>query len=199
MRFVLRLTSLRHCVSDSTGQKKPCNYQPQIRCFDLCCSLMLTLTKQPSIQIRVTCIFTLADKVSRKSSECYFTYDRLARDRWGADWEKGRVTRWQTKASAAQKWTWNSSPAITALHHKWLHRHGCRLLHQATSMVSCKEYNWTQRLWVTQLSQQWGEVFWYCAMLSLTLCAVIPGRQTSSHRMIKCASSKPFLRQTLPV
>lgn len=108
-----------------TGTKTPCNYRPQIRCFHLCYSLMLAWTKELWKQFIVTCIFLVShacdffsvyQKVSSKFCECRFMYYFLAHDRWGADWEKGRVACWQTEAMEAQRWTWNS-PAAALQHY----------------------------------------------------------------------------------
>ena len=62
----------------------------------------------------LTFLQTCAAKVSSKFCECRFMYGCLDHDIWGADWEKGWVTCWQTQALEAQIW---NSPAAALQHY----------------------------------------------------------------------------------
>lgn len=150
--------------------------------------------------MKVTTDFNLCNRVSSKFYEGCNTYECLDYDRWGADWEKGRVAGWH--AGRRRPWRLSGRPEIAPLLHyritsqvtslSWLlsaassHRHDVMGRKQLNAMTLSHK---------TEPSG--GETLWDCATLSILYFQA--GKQAAILWRSVQATNPPLLDYTLPV
>lgn len=107
---------------------------------------------------------------------CIMTYEVLTERRAG--WHAGRRRPWRLRSEIA-------CCCITALHHNWLHCHGCRCI---MPPPRCHGTGTIERNGCESHSQTVNRGS--ALRPRNTRCTVFPKRQTSSHRMMICTSNK---------